>query len=420
MKIPPAPKKGKPAIIKTAAGEVTVYRDGDKFQLAWRAAGERHREKRSSYQLAVARAEEILTDFTAGGGHIRSFTGKQAAQIDAAIDALMAVNLKLADVVRDHIEAHKILAGRASVVEAVRAFVKNQDKTEATPIKFAKLVELFNERNAKMKLSTAYQTATKNFLRRAEKALGGKFVADITAKEIEKMAAGAVTGGPRAYNNLIGAVSACFTFAKKQGYLPRDKEHEAEHAERLDAAAHEKIEIYTPAELRQILDGIGDDFIPLVALGGLAGIRTAEIFRMTWEQVSFEKGFIILDKAFTKTKRRRIIPICDALSSWLKPLAGTGRIYARYNTEARMNHAVLDVWPATVTRKRNALRHSYATYRFAELQDEAKVASEMGNSPQALRTNYAELATPSEAIEWFATDRKTPEEKGKVLNFAAA
>ena len=40
----------------------------------------------------------------------------------------------------------------------------------------------------------------------------------------------------------------------------------------------------------------------------------------------------------------------------------------------------------------NALRHSYATYRLAVTADAARVALEMGNSPQKLMTNYREFA----------------------------
>jgi len=61
-----------------------------------------------------------------------------------------------------------------------------------------------------------------------------------------------------------------------------------------------------------------------------------------------------------------------------------------------------------VDRRRNALRHSYGTYRFAELQDEQKVSAEMGNSPQELREHYAELATPQDAATWFSIKRETP------------
>jgi hypothetical protein len=52
--------------------------------------------------------------------------------------------------------------------------------------------------------------------------------------------------------------------------------------------------------------------------------------------------------------------------------------------------------------RQNALSHSFASYRLAEIQDAAKVALEMGNSPAKLFRHYRELVTPDAAKEWFA------------------
>jgi hypothetical protein len=56
----------------------------------------------------------------------------------------------------------------------------------------------------------------------------------------------------------------------------------------------------------------------------------------------------------------------------------------------------------------NALRHSYATYRLAVTADAARVALEMGNSPQKLMTNYRELADEKEGQEWFEISPDQP------------
>lgn len=53
-------------------------------------------------------------------------------------------------------------------------------------------------------------------------------------------------------------------------------------------------------------------------------------------------------------------------------------------------------------RAERTLRHSFASYRLAEIHDAAKVALEMGNSPEKLFRHYRELVTPDEAKEWFA------------------
>ena len=51
--------------------------------------------------------------------------------------------------------------------------------------------------------------------------------------------------------------------------------------------------------------------------------------------------------------------------------------------------------------KRNALRHSFISYRVASVKDVARVALEAGNSPAMVFANYRQLVTDHEAEQWF-------------------
>ena len=57
--------------------------------------------------------------------------------------------------------------------------------------------------------------------------------------------------------------------------------------------------------------------------------------------------------------------------------------------------------------KKNALRHSFISYRVAETQNVAQVALEAGNSPQIIFQHYRELVRLKEAKEWFAIEPNT-------------
>ena len=52
--------------------------------------------------------------------------------------------------------------------------------------------------------------------------------------------------------------------------------------------------------------------------------------------------------------------------------------------------------------KANALRHSYASYRFAQTGDAGRVAGELGNSAAVVHRHYRELVKPTDAQRWFA------------------
>ena len=54
--------------------------------------------------------------------------------------------------------------------------------------------------------------------------------------------------------------------------------------------------------------------------------------------------------------------------------------------------------------KRNALRHSYISYRVAQTQNVAQTALEAGNTPKIIFSNYRELVKPADAVKWFAIE----------------
>lgn len=67
--------------------------------------------------------------------------------------------------------------------------------------------------------------------------------------------------------------------------------------------------------------------------------------------------------------------------------------------------------------KRNALRHSYGSYRVALVQDPRTVAFEMGNSAQMVMRHYREVVTPEEGRAWFGI---VPPVAEKVVPFTNA
>ena len=62
--------------------------------------------------------------------------------------------------------------------------------------------------------------------------------------------------------------------------------------------------------------------------------------------------------------------------------------------------------PGSFAWKHNALRHSFISYRVAQVQNVAQVALEAGNAPRMVFSNYRELVRPTDAEKWFGI---TPE-----------
>lgn len=180
------------------------------------------------------------------------------------------------------------------------------------------------------------------------------------------------------------------------------------------------IAIFTPDEIAKLLAACTPEFLPVVALGSFAGLRTAEILRLEWKDIDLPGSFIHVGADKAKTASRRLVPIQPNLAAWLAPYARfTGNVWK--GTGNDLQHVRKEVVKAAgVKWKDNGARHSYISYRLAEVQDAAKVALEAGNSPNVVFKHYRELVKPSAAKAWFAV---SPEQPAGVLpapNFTAA
>jgi integrase len=147
--------------------------------------------------------------------------------------------------------------------------------------------------------------------------------------------------------------------------------------------------------------------LPVIALGAFAGIRTAEIERLDWQDINLAEKFIVISADKAKTASRRIVPIVPNLAQWLAPYATqTGKMWKSTSCDLRFARAVC-VKAAKTPWKSNGLRHSFISYRLADIQNAAQVALEAGNSPNVVFRHYRELVKPSTAKAWFSIQPAT-------------
>ena len=138
---------------------------------------------------------------------------------------------------------------------------------------------------------------------------------------------------------------------------------------------------------------------------------------MDWKDIDLASSLITVGADKAKTRSRRLVPILPNLAAWLRPYAGkTGPVWTGTENDLQ------DARAATVQKsetpwKDNAARHSFISYRLAEVQDVAKVALEAGNSPAVIFKHYRELVKPDAAKTWFAV---SPEAPANVITVVAA
>lgn len=210
-------------------------------------------------------------------------------------------------------------------------------------------------------------------------------------------------------NNYRTALLAFFNYCIRKEYIDRNP---IERVALIKEQPKEP-EIYTVAEIIDLLNisPKGSDIRAYIAIAAFAGLRHAELDRLTWNKVDLIDKTITLDGAIVKTARRRIVPISDNLAVWLAPYAlktNTSELVLKSNFQNR-----LDAWKKKngIKWKANALRHSAASYYLALYNDEYKTAAQMGHSVQILKTNYKGLVKHKDALKYFdiiPTEEKPP------------
>ena len=108
----------------------------------------------------------------------------------------------------------------------------------------------------------------------------------------------------RSYANYRTVLHTLFGFAVARG-LVADNPVKATQAVKADDVA---IQIFTPSEMRKLLATTSNEFLPSIVLGAFAGLRSAEIERLTWDDIRLTERHIIVGKDKAKTASRRIVP----------------------------------------------------------------------------------------------------------------
>ena len=131
--------------------------------------------------------------------------------------------------------------------------------------------------------------------------------------------------------------------------------------------------------------------------------------RLDWRHVSLATGYVEVTAGSAKTGSRRLVPILPNLAEWLKPHAKkTGLLFPADNGTAFNNKQNETSVAAKVKWKANGLRHSFISYRVADIQNVAQVALEAGNSPAMIFGHYRELVTAEDAKLWFTITPAQP------------
>jgi integrase len=302
-------------------------------------------------------------------------------------------------------EAASVLAPYdKNILDAAR-FYASHLASLARDILIADLADEYLAAKRNAKVSAVYLISIRHRLGRFVDVFGHRTLRTVGASEIEEWLHGLGLGAV-SVNNHRTCVGAFMTYAVRRGYLAANPVKAIDKVR----APDDPPEIFAPVELARILAAAPVTLLPTLVLGAFAGLRTSELLRLDWTEVDLARGFVHVAARKTKSARRRLVKILPNLAAWLEPYAAaTGKVYVGSNDRY---HAAVAALVATLGLewRKNALRHSFASFHLAKFEDAAGLALQLGHtSTKLIFENYRELVRPEEAeLYWSIVPAGVP------------
>lgn len=175
-------------------------------------------------------------------------------------------------------------------------------------------------------------------------------------------------------------------------------------------------EAYTPEDAARIMQTAMEhkpELLPVLALGMFAGLRVSEAITIDLGKLDHKAD----EFRVTGKTGPRLAPFTPACKAWLAILPRKkGKAWLQ--SPRTLVDEVQELFAlAGVDQIDNGARHSFISYRTAEIRDVARVADECGNSVSTIKNHYRKLVTADAAKRFFSIRPPSKRDgKGKVVS----
>ena len=417
------PKNNQPEVILVRSGSVTtrIYTTEKSgtcyYTVAWNCGGKRHRQHCRTLEQARKFAKAQADRIAAGTAQVMRVSVAEVQTLREAQQHLTGLDTSLHSATREYASLLREIGPHGTLRQAVEFFRLNAVRPELQRT----VTQVYGEFLVAKKAGGCSQTYLDDCRLRL-----GRFshdfqmpISEVCTRDLEDWLF-ALTNSLVTRDNFRRLIITLFNFARRRGYLPRDRETEAKWLEKPKLVGR-PIQIFTTGELTELLEATEGQCQLAIALGAFTGIRSAEMLRLNWEDFNWGEEVIDLGSDQTKTASRRLVPILPALKAWIGDdvkkygpvlsyslAACLAEAFGTAAKKATKRRKMVDSDAPALRWKKNALRHSYASYRMAVVCDAAKVSLEMGNSPQKMFSNYRRVVTKAQGEAWFGLVPKCP------------
>ena len=399
-----------PIIVKRGSSVVKIYLDrkptGTYYRVTYHLGGKRHRLNFVDLDKAKMEAEAKAAQLSRGDVDAMQISGKDRLVYGRAMEAVKETGVHLDAAALEYAQARKILDG-VPLVDAARFYVRHHGR-DVTRKPVSDAVREIIEAKKASGVSDVYLRDLRYRLGVFAERFRCDFLS-LTPDDV-RFFFESLKLSARSFNNFLVALKTFFRFAQDRGWLSKEVDLLTSVQRRKEKSI--PVEILTPREMTALLAHATLEIAGCFALGAFAGLRSEEILRLEWSDVTRRPGYIEIAADKAKTATRRLVPIADNLTRWLIQGNSADGLVWPYTKTKFFKTRLRVALKAKVEWRSNALRHSFISYRLAEIQDVNRVALEAGNSPQMIFRHCRELATPEQARTWFAI---TPDEAPNVV-----
>ena len=373
------------------------------FEVVDNSQGKRRLRGFSDLAKARGEARRIAEQVATGKTTAAAMTNPEAAAFGRAAELLRPTGISLELAAATYAKCHEILGGDFAIQAAQFYKLHRADaitrKTVAEVV--AELIETKKARDKSFRYVGDLESRLNRFAKDFAVDIGSITTADVQ-RWLDRLKV-----APQTAKNFRTVLGTLFGFAESRGYIFKGG-NPVEDVEHITANGG-TIEIFTATEIADLLKAAPKEFLPVLALGGFGGLRTAEIMRIEWQDIDLAGGFIHVAAEKAKTRSRRLVPVTPNLAQWLAPYAKQRGAVWKGDRHEMATARAATVKAAGVAWKANALRHSFISYRLADIQNAAAVSLEAGNSANVVFRHYREIVRPEAARTWFAVAPSQPE-----------
>ena len=292
-----------------------------------------------------------------------------------------------------------------SIIDAVTEYSKLIKKKKKDPIAIKDAVDLYVEKSRRLNKRVRTIEDLRYRLNIFCSTFGDRKIDAIDTDDIQNWLNDQSRLSARSLRNFKNTVRTFLNWAKKQKYITDNPATEIE----LPSIDWKPPVILTVKEASRLFNVAESneshwELIPFLTLSAFAGLRTAEINRLSWDSINLNRKQVTIGVDQAKKRRLRTVDLLPNAIAWLKSCnKREGQVTPPnfYHRIAKLRaEAGFDHWKGE---KANALRHSFGSYDFGLHQDAAKTASKLGHKADddQLFDHYRNLVDKSQAKAYF-------------------